>query len=122
MLLENYMQCGKIVNAMEKYSMDADMVIECMKFRRLCDLKMVSSKEILEILDQKIEKPEGKTEDQKTGILEELDGTIKSICKEIRNLEGNNRFGTDAELVKALADLVEVRSCLPDWKEKHTPE
>lgn len=117
MLLENFMQCGKIADAMEKYSMDADMAIECMKFRRLCDLKMVTFKEVLEMLDQRTEKPESKTR-----ILGELDEAIKSICREIRYPEGNNRFGTDAELVKALADLVEVRSCLPDWKEKLTPE
>lgn len=54
---------------------------------------------------------------QKHEMAKELDETIISICREIKCTEERCcGCGTDAELVKALADLVEVRSCLPDYK------
>ena len=43
----------------------------------------------------------------------ELDKTIISICEKIQKLPGEQ---IEAELIKALADLVEVRTCMPDWK------
>lgn len=63
------------------------------------------------------EAEEQKAVKQKHEIAKELDEAIISICKEIKCTEEKCcGFGTDAELVKALADLVEVRSCLPDYK------
>lgn len=63
-------------------------------------------------------KPEDETKKVKDKILEELDKAIISLCKEI-HCDGALKFGTNAELVKALADLIEVRSCMPDWKYRH---
>ena len=57
-------------------------------------------------------KPEKKAGELKSEMVAELDKAIISICKGIQN-----NFA-DAELVKSLADLVEVRTCMPDWKDK----
>lgn len=114
MLLENFVSCGqgKIKKQMEETGMNADQVIECMKFYNQCAKEGIAFKEIL---DQITKKPENETKDRKDEILEELDKAIMSICKDIYCDEAARNV-PDAELVKALADLVEVRSCLPDYK------
>ena len=103
---------GEAEEQKEAYGMNADQVIECMKFYNQYAKEGIAFKEIL---DQITKKPENETKDRKDEILEELDKAIMSICKDIYCDEAARNV-PDAELVKALADLVEVRSCLPDYK------
>lgn len=118
MLLENFVSCGqgKIKKQMEENGMDADRVIECIKFCKQCEREGFTFKEIL---DQITKKPEDKTKDRKDEVEKELDEAIISICKEIKYIEARCGSKTNPELVKALADLVEVRSCMPDWKYRY---
>lgn len=47
-------------------------------------------------------------------VLGEVDETIIALCRKCRDYRGN----ANTEAIKALADLIEVRASMPDWREK----
>lgn len=108
-MLNKLIQRYKFVKEAKKYGVNVELITECIKFRNRCVLQGTSFKEALEQMSANQEKTVGEL---KSEMVAELDKTIISICKGIQDNFVN------AELVKSLADLVEVRTCMPDWKGK----